>query len=150
MKTSWESCPTQGYLLFRDCFAQLTPDPTCESTEAKHQRHADAYLPSGQTPSLAWTSANNNQHPANSLMSPRPRNITPRAHIISGSSQTSNPPPHSFDDSVFKPHLSLGNRDPLNNPFFMLFIQTHGWCICPKAQMGGEGWGWVRWILYSQ
>lgn len=30
----------------------------------------------------------------------------------------------TFDASVFEPHLSLGNRDPLNNPFFMLFIQS--------------------------
>lgn len=29
----------------------------------------------------------------------------------------------TFDASVFKPHLSLENRDPLNNLFFMLFIQ---------------------------
>lgn len=30
----------------------------------------------------------------------------------------------TFDTSVFKPHLSLENRDPLNSPFFMLFIQS--------------------------
>lgn len=40
--------------------------------------------------------------------------------------------------SVFKPHLSLENRDPLNNCVFMLFIQSTWLMYLPTAPTGLE------------
>lgn len=55
------------------------------------------------------------------------KHITPWACIISGSNQTSKSFffPSTFDDSVFKPHLSLENRDPLNNPLPYVVYAEH-------------------------
>lgn len=57
----------------------------------------------------------------------------------------------TFDASLFKPHLSLENRDPLNNPFFMLFIQST-WLMylpCSSNEVSGIVLFQLHSVLYT-
>lgn len=58
---------TCSKIFLETALRSAVPAPTRDWTEAQHQRHADVYHASGWTVSLAWRSANKNQHPANSL-----------------------------------------------------------------------------------
>lgn len=119
------SVPGSDSAFSRACPGVLTQAQRVQPPE-QLQRHADACAPQAEQPDAAGTRTSD-QHPARNL-SPPSASIHGRVKSLGQEEKPSNsappPPPFppllsTFDTSVFKPHLSLGNRGPLSSRVFI-------------------------------